>query len=71
MKFEPKEPGEVMVRWLEQRSDGLWHPTMRMWSESPGALIPITTIPCKDAFNQPAFLLLTPRRRILAVEFVQ
>jgi len=40
--------GQVAVRWLEERPDGLWHPSTQTWDECRGSLCVVRTQPCRD-----------------------
>lgn len=60
--------GQVAVRWLEERPDGLWHPSTQTWVECRGALCAVRTQPCRDKHARRCFKLLTLRSSIEAVE---
>jgi len=60
--------GQVAVRWLEERPDGLWHPSTQTWDECRGALCVVRTQPCRDKHGRRCFKLLTLRSSIEAVE---
>ncbi|KAL0055078.1 hypothetical protein WJX82_006712 [Trebouxia sp. C0006] len=60
--------GQVAVRWLEERPDGLWHPSTQTWDECRGSLCVVRTQPCRDKNGRRCFKLLTLRSSIEAVE---
>ena len=59
---------QVVVRWLEERADGLWHPSAHTWTEAIGALCDVRTQLCRDKSGRPCYKLLTLRSKIEAVE---
>lgn len=63
--------GSVMLRWLEEGSDGLYRPSNGLYSEDEQALIDVRTQWMKGRGRRPGgYKLLTMRSRILNIELV-
>jgi hypothetical protein len=68
---ESRKPGRVLLRWLEEDSDGLFRLAPGVYEEKKAALVKVRTqwIP-RQAGREGGYKLLTLRSRILNTELV-
>ncbi|GAX79223.1 hypothetical protein CEUSTIGMA_g6663.t1 [Chlamydomonas eustigma] len=85
IKRTASEKGQVVLRWLQESSDGLYRPVPTYWEEPPEALVPVRTQYLPDgklgtasasagkaasSSSGPAWKLLTLKSRLLDTELI-